>query len=126
MRVLLEEKAFFVNRPEALPLYQRFVERLHSEFADVTIRMKKTQISFSNKHIFAVVSLPFRKIKSRPAIYIIVSFGLNHRVKHPRIIEAVEPYPNHWTHHTLVVQKEDVDDVLMNWIRSAYVFSMIK
>jgi hypothetical protein len=122
----LEEALFFAKQPKAMPLYQAFVDRLYSEFVGVKISVKKTQISFSNKYIFAAVSMPLRKIKGHTGIYILVTFGLNHRVEHPRIMEAVEPYPNRWTHHVPVTQESDVDDVLMDWIKSAYAFSMMK
>lgn len=121
-----ETLLFFNRMPQALPLYQAFVARLRSEFDDFTIRVRKTQISFSNKYIFAAVSLPIRKIKGRPEIYIIVSFGLSYRVDDPRIVEATEPYPNRWTHHVVVQSEREVDGQLIEWVRRAYIFSLVK
>ena len=114
---------FFEDHLEALPLYEAFeaqVERL----GEVSIRVQKTQIAFSNRRNFAFVSfLPARKAKDRPKTYITVTFGLGRRVDSPRIDVAVEPYPGRWTHHVLVSSTEEIDGELMDWIREAYDFS---
>ena len=115
---------FCDKHPEALPLYEALEEKILSEIEDVTVKVQKTQISFSNKHNFAFVSfLPVRKAKERPDIYIVVTFGLGYRKESPRIDVAVEPYPNRWTHHMLISKPEEIDDELMEWIREASIFS---
>jgi hypothetical protein len=117
---------FFDRMPQSLPLYEAFATRLHSELDHVTVRIQKTQISFSNKYNFAFVSLPIRKMKGRPDVYMIVSFGLGYRVDDPRIEAATEPYPNRWTHHIIVQKESEIDDQLMGWIKQAYAFSLYK
>lgn len=118
---------FFERTPAALPLYEAFEERMLSEFPDVKIKARKTQISFSNRRNFAFVSLlPVRRAKDRPAVFITVTFGLDHRVESPRIDAASEPYPNRWTHHVLVASAEELDSELMGWIREAAAFSARK
>lgn len=117
---------FFDRMPKALPLYETFENKLRSEFNNVTIKIQKTQISFSNKYNFAFVSLPIRKMKSRPDVYIIVSFGLGYQVEDQRIEVATEPYPNRWTHHIIVQKESEMDDQLMGWIKQAYAFSLYK
>ena len=93
---------FFNSRPQALPLYECFEQKLLSELGSANIKVQKTQIAFSNKHNFAFVSfLPVRKAKERPKTYIVITFGLGRRVESPRIDAAVEPYPNRWTHHVI-------------------------
>lgn len=115
---------FFDKNPEALPLYEALEERILAEIPDVTIKVRKTQISFSNKHNFAFVSfLPVRKAKERPDIYIVVTFGLSYQKESPRIDVATEPYPNRWTHHMLISRVEEIDHELMGWIKEASVFS---
>ncbi len=47
---------FFDAHPEALSLYQAFEERLFAAFPVVNKRVQKTQITFSNRHVFACVS----------------------------------------------------------------------
>ena len=115
---------FFDGRPEALPLYEAFEQKVFSEVDGVKAKAQKTQIAFSNRHNFAFVSfLPVRKAKERPKVYIVVTFGLGYCVESPRIDAAVEPYPGRWTHHVLIAGTGEIDDELMGWVKEAAVFS---
>lgn len=119
-----DELFFFNEKPAALPLYEAFAQRLLEEIDNVTVKVQKTQISFSNRHNFAFVSfLPVRKAKDRPKTYITVTFGLQYKKESPRIDAASEPYPNRWTHHVLLSSVEELDDELMGWINKAAEFS---
>ncbi|MCI8852261.1 MAG: hypothetical protein HFI31_03480 [Lachnospiraceae bacterium] len=119
--------SFFDKHPQALPLYQTFAERVFKEVEEVSIRVQKTQITFSNEHNFAFVSfLPARKAAERPEVFITVTFGLSYRVDSPRIDTAVEPYANRWTHHMLISRSEEIDQELMTWIREAAAFASRK
>ena len=90
----------------------------------MTVKVQKTQISFSNRHNFAFVSfLPARRAKDRPETYITVTFGLRYKKESPRIDAASEPYPNRWTHHMLISSEEEIDNELMGWIKEAAAFS---
>lgn len=122
----IETGLFFDKIPQALSLYKVFAEKVLAEYPDVQIKIQKSQISFSNKHQFAFVWLPIRKMKNRPDIYIIVSFGLSYRLDSPRIAETTEPYPNRWTHHLIIQNRSDVDTELMSWIKEAYYFAVKK
>lgn len=114
---------FFNDHPDALPLYEMF-EAETEKLGAFSIRVQKTQITFSNRRGFAFVSfLPVRKAKDRPKTYITVTFGLDHRLASPRIDAATEPYPNRWTHHVLVSSPQEIDGELMGWVREAYDFS---
>ncbi len=73
--------------------------------------------------MFAMVSLPWRRVKGRPAEYLLVSFGLGYRKESTRIDQATEPYPNRWTHHVLISSAAEIDEELMGWIKEAYDFS---
>ena len=122
-----DELFFFNEKPAALPLYEAFVERLLAEVGDVTVKVRKTQISFSNKYNFAFVSLlPVRRAKERPETYITVTFGLSYKKESPRIDAASEPYPNRWTHHMLIASEEEIEGELMDWIKEAAEFSASK
>lgn len=119
--------SFFDGRQGAVPLYEAFERRVLADIGQVDIKVQKTQIAFSNRHRFAFVSfLPVRKAKERPENYIVVTFGLGHRIASPRIDAATEPYPNRWTHHVLISGEEEIDDELMGWIKAAAVFSAEK
>ena len=118
---------FFNEKPAAIPLYEAFAKRVLAEIENVSVKVQKTQISFSNKHNFAFVSfLPVRKAKQRPETYITVSFGLRYKKESPRVDVASEPYPNRWTHHMLIASVEEIDDELMGWIKEAAEFSASK
>lgn len=115
---------FFDRKPEALPLYEAFEQKVFSQIQGAEVKVQKTQITFRNRHNFAFVSfLPVRKAKERPAVYIVVTFGLGYKVESPRIDVAVEPYPNRWTHHVLISSTEELDEELMGWVKEASVFS---
>lgn len=118
---------FFQQDMEVLPLYERLESLILDRIPDVQIKVQKSQISFYNRHMFACVSFAkVRKAKERPDHYIVVTFGLDHRLDSPRIDVATEPYPNRWTHHVLISASGEIDDELMSWIQEASVFSALK
>ena len=121
-----DEIAFFNRMPRMLPLYAALREKLERAYPDMDVRVAKTQISFRNRHVFAMASLPWRKVKGWPEAYLLVSFGLPCRKESPRIAQAVEAYPNRWTHHILVVAEDEIDDTLMSWLDEAFWFSAAK
>ena len=47
---------FFNQHPDSLPLYEAFEDILFDSFPIVEKRVQKTQITFSNRHVFACVS----------------------------------------------------------------------
>ena len=121
-----DEIAFFNRMPQMLPLYAALREKLERAYPDMDVRVARTQISFRNSHVFAMASLPWRKVKGWPEAYLLVSFGLPCRKESPRIAQAVEAYPNRWTHHVLVVAEDEIDDTLMSWLDEAFWFSAAK
>lgn len=121
-----DELQYFDAMPQMLPLYLALREKLDEKYPDMTLKITKTQISFRNRHVFAMASLPFRKIKGWPKEYLLVSFGLSYQKQSPRIAQSVEPYPGRWTHHVPIQTVEEIDEELMNWIDEAYQFSMVK
>ena len=121
-----DEIAFFNRMPQMLPLYAALREKLERAYPDMDVRVARTQISFRNRHVFALASLPWRKVKGWPEAYLLVSFGLPCRKESPRIAQAVEAYPNRWTHHVLVVAEDEIDDTLMSWLDEAFWFSAAK
>lgn len=121
-----DELLFFDKMPAMLPVYARLREQLAAAYPDLGLRVGKSQISFRNRYGFAAASLPWRRVKGWPAEYLLVSFGLARRLDDPRIAQAVEPYPNRWTHHVLVQTPEEVDETLLRWIDEAYWFAQSK
>lgn len=118
---------FFKDHMDVLPLFEAFENKVEKEIPDVRLRVQSSQISFYNKHMFSCISfLKVKKKKDMPEKYIVVTFGLSHKVESSRIAVAVEPYPNRWTHHVVVSKKEEIDDELMDWIKEAADFSASK
>lgn len=115
---------FFRDQLEVLGIYEELEGKILERWPQVDIKVKKTQITFSLGRGFAYVSfLPVLRAKDRPRHSITVSFGLDRREEHPRIHGAVEPYPGRWTHHVMVGSREEIDDMLMDWISQAAAFA---
>lgn len=114
---------FFDRREREYALCQAFIRQVLDACPDTHIRVQKTQITLENRHGFAFVSLPRRKVKE-PTI--VVTLGLSHRVSSPRIWQAVEPYPNRWTHHVLVSDEGQLDGELLGWVKEAAAFAAVK
>ena len=117
---------FFSPMPEILPIYCVLEDAVLERCGAVDIRVQKTQVTFSDKRVFACASLPIRRRRGWPARCLVVTFGLEYRVDAPRIAIATEPYPDRWTHHVLVERPEDIDDELMAWIDEAHRFALEK
>lgn len=119
--------SFFAKHEGALPIYQAFEKALFAALPDTRMKVQKTQISFYNKHQFACVSfLRVRPKKELPNPYLVVTFGLVHRVDSPRIAAATEPYPERWTHHVILDTPTVVDEKLMSWVEEAAAFAAVK
>lgn len=121
-----EESLFFDRWPQLLPLYETLKKQLTHTYPDLNIKVSKTQISFYNRRMFAMVSLPTKRKKTWRKEFLMVSFGLNTKKESPRIAMSVEAYPNRWTHHVLVEQESDIDQELLSWIAEADTFALNK
>ena len=124
---MMDTLQFFEVMPGALPLYEQLLELVRQTVGPFSIRVQKTQITWSNRYVFACISFAkVRPAKLRPQTYLVVTFGLDHRVESPRIDIATEPYPHRWTHHVLISAPEEIDGELIGWVREAYDFSAAK
>lgn len=121
-----DETMFFNTMPQMLPLYEALLQKLQAAYPDMERKVSKTQISLRSRHVFAMVSLPWRRVKGWPKEYLLVSFGLSYRKESPRIAAATEPYPNRWTHHVLLQHAYEIDAELLAWLEEAYQFSLAK
>ena len=122
-----DEMLFFDAHREGLLLYLRLREEILESLPDARIEVKKTQISFKNRHLFAAVSfLPVRRAADRPKPCITLTLGLPARLDSPRVDAALEPYPGRWTHHITLGDPREIDEELMGWIRDAAAFSNAK
>ena len=118
---------FFEQQPDALPLYEAFSEAVLKRYPDTKIKVQKSQISFSNRHIFACVSfLRVKKKKELPHPYLIVTLGLSYPLESPRTAVITEPYPGRWTTHIVIEKTENIDKELLGWVGDAYKFAESK
>lgn len=114
---------FFENTPQSKPLFDILAVALLSRFPQVHFKIQKSQIALVSTKPFAAIWLPIRIIKDRPEVYLILSFGLDEHLHHPRIIEVNEPYPQRFMHHVLISSEKDLDETLFGWLEKAIVFS---
>lgn len=114
-------ESFFDKKPECKQLYEALAEKIMKNHPDTRIKVQKSQIAFYDMKPFCWVWMPIRDgIKGRPDQYIILSFGLNREIQHPRLVGTTEPYTGRWTHHVIIGSTVEMDAQLMNWIDEAY------
>jgi len=89
----MDISTYFAREPRALPLYRAVEARLLAAYPGAQADVQRSQITF--------------RLRGET------------RGEDPRIVEAVQPYPGHWTHHTLIASVEDVDEQLIGWLREA-------
>lgn len=118
--------AFFDARPAILPVYLLLEEKLLARWPDTHITVRRTQISLSNRHLFACVSLPSRRLPGVPPDCMLLSIGTPSPLVSERVCLTVEPYPGRFTNHIPLVRSEDVDDELLTWLATAWHFAMSK
>ena len=122
--ITIDELLFFDSHRDALALYEAFREVVLTKVPESRIEVKKTQISFFDRRMFAAVSFaPVRKAMERPNPFLTITFGMSYRKKSARIDVATEPYPNRWTHHVMIGTVEEVDEELLSWIGEAAEFA---
>lgn len=114
-------EGFFEGRPEAFRCFEAIRKEIEA-IGPVKLEVMKTQVSFASKRKFAWVWLPQMWIRKRPQTSITLTFCLDREVRHPKIVEAVEPGPGKWTHHVLIDGIEDLDDEVRLWLKEAYDF----
>ena len=120
----LDTLMFFNSRPDVLPLYLELESLLYKMFPLVNKRVQKTQITFTNRHVFACVSFARVMRKSElPDVWLTLTLGLPEPLESSRVAVRAEPYPGRWTHHFVLTGFEDLDDELLDWIRASYAFA---
>lgn len=119
-----DELLFFDGHMAAVPLYEVFAGELLWRFPSTSMRVQKTQITFSNRHVYACVS--FARVKKKaelPEPYLVITLGLPYALASDRVAVKTEPYPGRWTTHLVVGAQAELDDELWEWVRQAYEFA---
>lgn len=116
---------FFKDHRQALPIYKQLETFIKNTIPDVKIYVQKTQITFTNKHVFGCVS--FLKIRhDMPFNYLTLSLGLSYPHQSDKISAIVEPYPGRFTHHIILSHQSMIDNELNEMIHEAAIFSNTK
>lgn len=119
-----DELMFFDGHTGTIPLYEAFAGKLFERFPATSMRVQKSQITFSNRHVFACVSLArVRKKAELPDPYLVITLGLPYPLDSRRVAVKTEPYPGRWTTHIVVGAQAELDDELWGWVGQAYEFA---
>lgn len=122
-----DELMFFDAHRAAVPLYEVFAGELLRRFPDTSMRVQKSQITFSNRHVYACVS--FARVKKKaelPDAYMVVTLGLSYPLDSSRVAVKTEPYPGRWTTHMVVSGPAELDGEFWAWTTQAYEFAQNK
>ncbi len=126
-QITQDELLFLGAQPEMLPVYEALAGTLFARCPDTRIKVTKSQISFSNRHLYACVSFArVKKKKELPERWFVLTLGLNYPLESPRVAAKTEPYPGRWTTHIVITAEEDLDEELFGWIDQACQFAQNK
>ena len=119
-----EVLAFLGGHPGRIALFGA-IEAAVEALGESTVEVRKTQISWKNPRLFAMLSLP-PMAQQRKAGDLMLTFGLGERLDSSRLYQTVEPYPGRWTHHLFLARPEEVDGELQGWLADSYRFAQEK
>lgn len=122
-----QEESFFSRNQRVIPIYQAFKQQVSSQYPEVSFYVQKTQITFTNRHVFACVSFLRVKRKSElPDPYLIITLGMPAMIHTDRPVVITGPYPGRWTTHVVIGSLDDLDEEFYSWVDQAYHFAMDK
>lgn len=108
----------FKDKPTGKMLYERFKNEVHSKVGPFKIESLSCCIHFVNTFTFAAVKILRNKIK--------VDFTLNRKIKNKRIAQSVQMSANRYLYVIDILNADEIDATLMNWIFEAYEIKAIK
>ena len=118
---------FFGGHMEVYPLYKELETQLLQRYPQTHVKVQKTQISFSDRYMFACVSFLRPKRKAElPEHYFVLTLGLPGPLQSERVAAKVEAYPGRWTTHIPMSRESDLDRELFDWLELAHAFSQRK
>ena len=118
---------FFGGHMEVYPLYKQLEAELLRRYPGTRVKVTKTQISFSDRYMFACVSFLRPRRKSElPGHYFVLTLGLPGPLMSERVAAKVEAYPGRWTTHIPVSRESDLDGELFDWLDQAHAFAQRK
>ncbi len=108
----------FAGYAESRLLFNALLDRI-TEIGPAELRVTKTQVAFYRKKPFAWVWIPEKHL-GRKAAPLSLSLSFRQRDPSPRWKEIVEPAPGRFMHHLEIYSIGDIDDQVIQWLRSAW------
>ena len=115
---------FFDAHRAALPLFAALGKTIIERFPVAKKRVRKMQITYYHRHLFACVSFARLKRKAElPETWLSLTLGLRFPLESERVAVKTEVYPGRWSTHFVIGSKEELDGELLEWLEQAYAFS---
>ena len=119
-----ESLLLFDGHAGALPLVLAFEQRLVQRFPETRRRVRKTQISYFSRYVFACVSFARVKRKAElPETWFTLTLGLPEALASPRVAAQSQVRPDRWTVHLVIGSEAELDEELFAWLARAWEFA---
>ncbi|MBN1372764.1 MAG: hypothetical protein JW987_12560 [Anaerolineaceae bacterium] len=109
---------FFVDFSDSRPLFDE-LRRVIDENCPSEMIVSKSQVAFRRKKAFAWAWVPGRYLLGKVAP-LVLSVSMPQRDASPRWKEVVQPAPGRFMHHLELYKLEDLDEQVIEWLRSAW------
>lgn len=109
---------FFAGYDESRPLFEAARVAIGSA-GESTMKVSKTQVSFTRRRGFAWTWIPERSL-GRPAAPLVLSIALLRRDPSPRWKQVVEVRRGLFMHHLEVRDAAEIDAQVADWLREAW------
>jgi hypothetical protein len=113
----MEPKDLLDGRDVATAVYERVHARL-AELGPFQVSTSKSQIAFRRKRGFAYLWLPGQYL-AKPSAEVVLSISLGRHDPSARFKEVVHVAPRHWMHHLELHGADEIDAVVVEWLREA-------
>lgn len=120
----MQAAAFFDGKPRAYGLFEALAKMLADTYPATQIQVKKTQVSFVDRHIYACASMMRAKRRSElPDEYVVVTFSSPGPIDSARVAQQVQIRPGRWTVHVVVGEESELDDELLGWVEVSHMIA---
>lgn len=119
----LQLQAFFSQHPIERQLFDEFLSWMIKIYPHTQLRIMKTQINLLDPTSYAIISLPYRKVKSRAFPHLILTLGMGTPIENERAFYCTKIHEHRWTCHLLVQDKKNFDEQLLKWIQEARIYT---
>lgn len=114
---LVTPEELFAGHPVACAVTAR-VGEIVDGFGGVSIRTTKSQVAFRRRRGFAFVWRPGQYL-AKPDAEAVLSIALGREDRSTRWKEVAHPSPREWIHHLEVGSPDELDDLVVEWLREA-------